>query len=102
MSSSLAEYGNVLKGQGEASDEVWIPLETFTGNRKDDATDYSGINATGTIFKVGLTDMFEKDLGTPEAPDLYLFNTVGLGQVYDASDHNGKAIPDKYKGTKLL
>lgn len=86
--SSIAEYGNVLKGDGTPSTDVWIPLETFTAERKDQATEYSGINATGTIFKVQLTHRFKKTINGA----LYTFDTKDLGQTHPTSDDNGKSI----------
>lgn len=88
MPSSLAEYGNVLKGDGTPSDGVWIPLETFSGTRKDEATEYSGINATGTIFKYQLTHRFKKTINGVE----YTFDTIDLGQAHPTTDDNGTTI----------
>lgn len=86
--SSLAEYGNVLKGDGSADTKVWIPLETFTGQKKDEAIESSGINATGTIIKVQYTHRFSKLINNVE----YIFDTKDLGQIHPTTDDNGKTI----------
>lgn len=77
MPTSIVEYGNVIMADRTDKAKAHIPLETFTGKRADDATTYSGINATGSIFKVSLTDRFYKTIGSKK----YIFNTVDLGQV---------------------
>lgn len=88
MPASIAEYGNVLKGGTSTDDSVWIPLETFTAERKDEATEYSGINATGTIFKVQLTHRFKKTINGKE----YVFDTKDLGQIQPLVDDDGIGI----------
>lgn len=88
MPASIAEYGAVLKGDGTASTDTWIPLETFTGDRKDEATEFSGINATGTIFKIQFTDRFEKTIDGVK----HIFNLNDLMQDMPAVDDDGKPI----------
>lgn len=97
MPSSLAEYGNVLKGDGSADTKVWIPIETFTGERKDEIIENSGINATGTIIKTQFTHRFSKTIDGVE----YVFDTKDLGQTHPTTDDNGKAIPNTPTGTLM-
>lgn len=85
--TSIAEYGNKMKAKDNA--DVWIPLETFTGQRKDEATEFSGINSTGTILKVSLTHLFKKTINSKE----YIFDTKDLGQDMPAQDAQGTPIP---------
>lgn len=88
--TSIAEYGNVMKAKENTDANVWIPLETFTGQRKDEATEFSGINSTGTILKVQLTHLFEKTINTKK----YTFDTKDLGQAMPTHDATGTAIPN--------
>lgn len=87
--SSVVEYGNVMKNKAE--DKVWIPLETFTGQRKDEATEFSGINSTGTIVKVSLTHLFTKEINAKT----YTFDTKDLGQTTPIQDATGTNIPNR-------
>lgn len=79
MPSTIAEYGNQLKGDGSVSDEVFIPLDIFNGDKGGDAYEETGVNATGTNFKVGLTHRFTKQ-SSDDGED-YIFDTIDLGQT---------------------
>lgn len=100
MPTSIVEYGNVIMADRTDKAKAHIPLETFTGKRQDDATTYSGINATGSIFKFSLTDRFYKTI----AGKRYIFNTVDLGQGGVTGIKTDQADSDyKYEAnTKLL
>lgn len=78
LPTSLVEYGNALSPSND--DNCFIPLETFTGNRKDDATEFSGINATGSIMKMSYTHRFIKVIKGVS----YIFDTKDLGQIHPA------------------
>lgn len=88
--ASLIEYANVLQGRSPDSkfSKPQVDLLTYTTENKSEEIEFSGINATGTIFKVGLSDRFTKVVNGKT----YTFNTVDLGQAHPKVDDEGTNV----------
>lgn len=96
--ASTKDYANVLVEQG---DGVKIGLETFTDeSAKNDAIEFSGIKATGSIWKAQLTHRSSKTINGNE----YKFDNIYFGQTHPDKDDDGKDIDfgNEPKPEKLL
>lgn len=96
LPSSVVEYGEILMG---GKDSGMTPLDIFAGQAQTENVINSGINTTGSIIKVSLTDLFKITKGTNE----YLFSTLHLGQTIPTHDENNKLVnASDFPTTKLL
>ena len=92
--ASLSNYANVLIPS--ESNLLRIDLNTLTDEQaKNDAIEFSGIKATGSLIKFALTHRFKKTIGGI----VYVFDTKDLAQKHPTIDDNGTPItgtlPDK-------
>lgn len=84
--ASIAEFGNVL--MGKPNNKGLTPLEVFTGKGQGEQFEVSGVNDTGSVIKVSLTDLFTIVKGGKT----YTFNTLHLGQKRPTKDENGQDV----------
>lgn len=85
--TTIAKYGNVMRAQ-QSKDDLFVPLEIFTGSLNTDQVIYSGINSMGTIIKYSLTDRFTKKVNGVD----YIFNTRDIGQTHPTTDDDNKPV----------